>query len=272
MALAGKIMRYVDCSDLNLIGDGLCATPYLLHLADRYNGLSITNGYCSDIRPLIDFRSLNIHFDQTAPESTPVKKMDLSAVFHWCNINPKGIGLHMCQGYFSISDECFSINDEPIPTLPITLPFHITPVSFTNRTIVISPFSRTDHQNNKAWLDERWIEVGNRLLAQNLAAKIVVVGTYNDPWGAFETSGFELMVGQPLMNVLEAMRNARLVMSVDNGISHLCHFGGIGHHLLLAPQCLAPKFVYNPRGRNVRGEPLKISVDQIYSLAQEMLS
>ena len=257
-------MIWANARNLNLIGDALCSVPYIVYLANKRGGVSVVEGFCKDVRKLIPFSAYNVYFDQFTPEGTEVKLLDLSKVFHHCNISPIGAGLHMCQGYFAI-------DNEQIPELPITLPFPITSVSFTSRHIVISPFSRTDYQHNKSWLDERWVELGKRLLANNMASKIVVVGSFNDDWSVFENCGFTLFPGRPLIEVLELIRDSRLFLSVDNGVSHLAHFGGIQHHLLLQPQCLTEAFITNPRGRHIRGNPLDVTVDKMYDLAKEML-
>jgi hypothetical protein len=67
------------------------------------------------------------------------------------------------------------------------------------------------------------------------------------------------------------MRCAALVISIDNGISHLAHFGGVSQHLLLAPACLPASFVANPRGRMIRGVPIDITVQKVLEAAEEML-
>jgi hypothetical protein len=60
------------------------------------------------------------------------------------------------------------------------------------------------------------------------------------------------------------------VITIDTGISHLCHFGGVARHVLIYPACLADGFVKNPRGKTIRGVPKDIKVDQVWRLIQEI--
>lgn len=185
--------------------------------------------------------------------------MLLDQVFNHCNIADRT--LHMSQGWFVL-------NGHEAPELPITLPFSGAPYGYhRNKLIICSPFSRSDNNNNKLWPHERWVDLLRRITRDG--RRVLVIGSGVEDWEPYYE--FDCAKDMTLCGILELLRECDLFLSIDNGISHLAHFGGVAQHLLLMPECLSPSFICNPRGYNVRGNPIDIGVDSVESLAKEML-
>lgn len=257
---------YVDASSLGRIGDALASLPYLRMLAEQDSGRQIAfinDTFCKPVRDLIADWGWRFGSDVQAPLGIPVVQMDLHKVFNRCNVIQPD--LHMAQGWFACANQ-------PVSSLPIDLPFYIEEPErpWTRDEICISPFSRSDYKGNKLWPLDRWVEVANAL-AHGRESYIRILGADSDHFGVFAGRGYSWAVGWPLPRVLGLLRRCKLFLSVDNGISHLAHFGGVAHHLLLAPKCLSESFVRNPRGRHIRDEPAAIGIDQVVALAKEMM-
>ena len=81
------------------------------------------------------------------------------------------------------------------------------------------------------------------------------------------------MFDRPLPQVLDLMRRSSLVMTLDNGIGHLAHFGGVDRHVMLYPDCLPLWFAESPNALLVRGGPTPagIPVGRVIELARQVL-
>ena len=170
----------------------------------------------------------------------------------------------MAQGYFRLAGD-------DVPPTPMTLRLR-EGTTYAERCVAISPFSASDHDHNKAWFEDRWHDVVRAILDDPSVDEVLVLGGELDDPAAFLGRRVRSVRGTDLREVLSILRTCRLFVSVDNGLSHLAHFGGVSRHLLLAPQCLAKSFVANPRGRMVRGVPAEISAVEVIRMAREMLS
>jgi hypothetical protein len=268
----------VDAQQLGLIGDALAAVPYIDYLAGRHgrgawfihDGPS--NAFCPMVRPLLN-PSLGFLFGGDCPCPAPTYTIDLGAAFRLAN--HKRLDLHMAQSYFALEGV-------GTPEVPITLPLLAEPLPPHPECIIVAPFSRSDYRNSKAWLPERWVETIHAILAADVGVNHAVILGSARAGAVDDTSPFvgrqwpagtevSLMLDEPLQTVLGALRSCRLFLSVDNGIAHLAHFGGVAHHAMLQPACLSENFVRNPRGRMIRGEPVKIMPPEMIQLAMGML-
>jgi ADP-heptose:LPS heptosyltransferase len=85
-------------------------------------------------------------------------------------------------------------------------------------------------------------------------------------------AGIQPVFDRPLSQVLDLMRQAPLVMTLDSGIGHLAHFGGVSRHVMIYANCLPGKFAEAPRALHVRGPmPAAISADQVLEAARQVL-
>jgi hypothetical protein len=254
-------MLQVDGQDLNRMGDALAALPWMWRLARRHDGLRVVDDQLfSPLRPLLP-DEMGIYFGPGRPDGPPTLKVDIHDNFHFCGVRGN---VHMCQGYF------ISAGERP-PLLPVTLPLLDDGPADLCRSVVVSPYSRSDHRHNKAWFDDRWNELIAAVLLHPDVDEVVILSDGIDDTTPLLAPNTRVMESRPLREVLSALRGCRLVISVDNGISHLAHFGGVSRHLLLAPACLPAAFVANPRGRSVRGEPVAVRATTMIDVAREML-
>ena len=252
----------VDGGQLNLIGDSLCALPWLRYCVEKEQAQGVIftgGGFCKAVRPLIANWGW-VFRDESAQElGYETTDVPLHQVFQWCN--QVNLNLHMAQGYFAIAGY-------PIPPLPISLPFREDDRDPFEGHIICSPFSRSDHQNNKLWPHARWVEVLNAVKGRR---GVAIIGSSADDWSDYIDTDFEILTDYPLPIILGALRRTPLFLSVDNGMSHLAHFGGVSRHGMIYPACLSESFVRNPLGVYVRGNPLDVTVDQVVALAEQIL-
>ena len=179
---------------------------------------------------------------------------------------------HMRQGYFS----CL---DLPIPTEVPPIKYRKDPnhpgIGFSF-DILVSPFSRSDHNHNKKWYDDRWYDVTCQLTA--LGYRILVVGSAEDM--KTDTADVFLQAVRDTINpdsrqvygvydlkldtVMDAIEHAQLCITLDNGISHLVSAVG-ANHILLYPGCLPSPWVRNPNSNalHIHKEPINITVDDV---------
>ena len=104
--------------------------------------------------------------------------------------------------------------------------------------VVLSPFSHSE--GGKKWDYEQWNRVVEYLESKNIAYTILSNDQYyNNDITPF--LGKNHTRNQSLDVVLSIIEKAKLVISIDNGISHLTHFLGTPH-ILLYPSDLFSKF------------------------------
>jgi hypothetical protein len=241
-----------------LVGDTLCTLPFLRYLHELH-GADIIVGP---------------HFNQWvyASLNAPWLQQGVScATEYWLDAdNAMRVGAregcHMAAAYFGqhglrVTDLPFDLRDMFLnPDAEVHGDF-----------IAIAPFSRTDIGGNKAWPINRWVQFA-RLCEDVWGLPVYAFGTTKD----FEqASGFAFhtapVCDKPLWEVLAYFRQARAVVTIDTGLSHLCHFGCIAHHALLYPKCLSPEFVTNPRGKNIWSYPAEVSVEDMLNLTKEVM-
>lgn len=244
-------MIQVKCPGQNLIGDALCAVPFILYLCQKHAaGAFITDGFNVPVRDLIPSYPFEYREPTCAVEA--VYELDIQAA--WQMNFHKRWPWHMAQMYFAYAGE-------PIPSLPMNYQMHAASCGLSPG-IVLSPFSRTNApDNNKLWPHERWAEV----IGTFKLTPAYVIGTDEDNFSAYEgLPNVIILRNRPLPEILTLLRQAHIVLSLDNGIGHLCHFGKVRRHVMLYADCLPPTLAENPFAVHVRGRmPIDIPVANV---------
>jgi Glycosyltransferase 61/Glycosyltransferase family 9 (heptosyltransferase) len=254
---------YID-HEAPALGDSLTAIPWMLEVA-RLNGteVHVTGRFNKSLRPLV--RLLPLRFSPVCGPG-PVLQYRANVRAAWDAAGPRG--LHMAQGHFLVAGM-------RAPELPITLPLVSEP-STLRPGFVFAPFSASEQiqegRHAKMWPAERWRGLARHLRARFLRETVYLLGGPNDDPEPYLEEGTVPMLGKPLPQVLHLIRSARLFVSIDNGLSHLAHFAGVGHHLLLYPEITYPALVTNPRARVIRAWPSEITIDEVAACAEEMVA
>jgi hypothetical protein len=259
----------VDGGQLDRIGDALCAVPWLSSLAAKHGGVRIVDDrFSHSVRAILpDELGLIFGLGRDGRDGEPLVPVPLHENFDALNASTgPGVGLHMCQGYFMLAGE------EP-PVLPLDLGLlDFGPLPEMASTVVLSPFSMSDANHNKAWFGDRWTALLPRLMAMPGVERIAVLGTAGEDFSPFHCSHVHILCGWGLRDVMSVLRSCRLFISIDNGLSHAAHFGNVANHLLLYPSILPAAFVRNPRARIVRSAPIDLAVDRVAEAGRAMLS
>ena len=245
------------------VGDTVTTLPWMLALAERHAADVLVSGKFSDaVRSLTD--GMPLVFDAGGRTVTRSYVADVRA--SWEYAGPRG--LHMSQGYFDLADM-------QRPALPISLPFRASEIDLPPG-VVISPFSASERADSREhvriWFPERWRAVIEHLLAAGVAARVYVVGGASDDPSPYLTSGVTPLMGQPLDRILALLRATPLFISIDTGLSHVAHFGGIDRHLLLYPEVNFPTLMTNPRATMLRAWPKDIAVESVIDAAMAIIA
>jgi hypothetical protein len=259
-------MIKIEGAGSGLIGDSLAAVPYILERCKQHDTQAYVGAdFNREVISLLHGQHHPLFFED-APEGLVTYKLDLSGMWHHCEKH--GWPWHMAQGYFAY--EGLSV-----PTLPMSFRMKAQGL-YLRPSLIISPFSRSNNpvDNNKLWPHERWVMMARQLQAKGVVDTVYVVGgSVDDNVSYYSNAGFEVLFAQPLWLVLGFLQSAKLVMTVDNGIGHLCHFGNVKNHVLQYPDCLPPKFAESPYAEHVRGRmPIDISVEQMVDGAMRVLA
>lgn len=272
-----------------LIGDSLVQVPFMQAVAGEYGGgARVTGDFNKGVIPLLKEPGFSFDFDGSGDGADFV--LDPSEAYR--EYARSGHELHMAQCYFRMFGR-------PVPDLPL-------PIGFTSVRndllpgLVISPFSYSDvGTKTKVWPHDRWIQVARELLSEGLVDHAYVVGTSNDRMvrpaqtdgsprqmiqnhrkaqgdsmeiDGYEKAGIRPVFDQPLPYVLALLRKASLVLTLDNGIGHLAHFGGVKRHAMLYADWLPRRFAESHWAVHVRGFlPVDISVDQMLLAARQAM-
>jgi hypothetical protein len=78
---------------------------------------------------------------------------------------------------------------------------------------------------------------------------------------------------RPLTEVLDLLKRSPLVMTTDNGVSHLAQIGGVSRHVLLYPDAMRKGWAEAPLALIARGAtPGDIRPDAVVDLALRVLA
>lgn len=252
-------MIEIDARSGELIGDALCHVPYMDWLTRQHGTYANVIGLNRKVASLLA-PSYPFIFDGPSEGGTPIFRMSIQDAFGYSN------QCHAAQAFF----RQYHI---PEPELPLTLDLREAP-SGLSPGVVISPYSRSNSpDDNKRWLPSRWVETIQTLRGEGLIDQVYVLGDsrYDDP-SPYIRNGIEPIFDFSLAQVLHLMRQAPLVMTIDNGMSHLAHFGGIDRHVLLYPGCLPQCWVRNPRATLVTASmPIHVQSADMVRAARQAL-
>ncbi len=244
------------------IGDTLLSVPFLLHLANTLRTtVSIDGQFNRLVRPLMarmpfSFGSMQ-NYTATLHFSASVHEVFEHARTHNC---------HMLESYFHLFDLA------PPPILPISLPLSSEACGLAPG-VVVSPFSGsdTDEHHWKIWWPDRWLEVMAFLVRRNIGSRIYIVGSRTDDFRPYERSGAVPVIDEPLPRVLDLLRRSSLLLSIDNGISHLAHFGDVTRAVQIVPKSYPSRMVFNPRAVQIYDHPRDISPARMISAIRACL-
>lgn len=254
-------MIQIQTTHAYLIGDCLSTVPFMAYLCGKHQTEAVVSGEFNSLVAAILGPSYHFRFDEdpSVYQFEAVYSLSVAALFDLCS------QVHMCQSFFKTENL-------PVPELPLELDLLAKPCDLPPG-LVISPYSRSNMpDNNKLWPHERWLEVVQTLRNMGIADRVYVVGAsgYDDPT-LYIAAGVEPVFDRPLAMVLDLIRQAPMFLSIDNGISHLAHYGGVGRHVLLYPGCLPECWVRNPRAAIVRAPmPIDIQPAAIINAALQM--
>jgi ADP-heptose:LPS heptosyltransferase len=244
-----------------LLGDCLAQLPFMCAVAEaRGDRVRLTGEFNRHIAPLLE--PLPIAFEPGGRRDSAEFVLEVWPAYQ-ASLRTK---LHMVQSYFHICDW-------PIPAMPIDLPFKTEPCSLPPG-IVLSPFSGSDlGTNTKLRPHDRWVQVIRTLRRLRLAEHVYLLGTNKaDSAAPYAVAGIEPVFDRPLTQVLDLMRQAPLVLTIDTGTGHLAHLGGVKRHVMIYADCQPPLWAEAPRATIVRGaKPANISVDQVLEAAHRVL-
>lgn len=258
-------MIVVNASPLLRIGDTLAATPYLIALAEQhgFGAFFVNDTFCPAVRPLLPPDLGFVFGKRESPCIAPAFSLDLGRAFNYPG--NQGHAYHMSQVWFNEGGL-------PVPPTPMAIPMTAEPIPAHPEVVLCAPFSNSDDNHSKMWFVARWQEVFGALLTAGLGVeRIVVACSSKDDVEPFLGPQVTSMPDEPLPVVLGALRSCRLAITVDSGLSHLAHFGGVRHHLLLCHNNLPAHFVCNPYGRLIQSAMRELSTEAVIEAALDML-
>jgi hypothetical protein len=218
-----------------LLGDCLAQVPFMCAVAKaRADRVRLTGRFNQSIIPLLG--DMPIDFDPHGNDAGAEFKLPVWPAY-MSSLRTK---LHMAQCYFHDLDW-------PVPDLPIDLPFKTEPCGLPPG-LVVSPFSGSDlGTNTKLWPHDRWVQVVQALRKLGLVHHAYVIGrSSTDSIAPYAVAGIQPVFDRPLTQVLDLMRRAPLVLTIDTGTGHLAHFGGVSRHVMVYADCLPAKFAEAP--------------------------
>lgn len=249
-------MKVLIKHEADLIGDCLCAFPAILKKAESSElSLWIRNKH---VQSLFKAPShLTLLLDE--PSGAEVRKFDqvfspnLSTVFFERHAKE-----HMIQTYFHLLELPIP-QDIPPPSV------QFAPTS-DRYDFLISPYSYSGTLT-KEWPLGNWYPILDRLLK---VGSVGILGSgqglyKNPPCPFFQSVSY--VYDRPLPEVATLISRARLVLTVDNGISHLTHAVG-APHILLYPIILPVCWVQNPRNNvaMIREDPARLNPDRVLNI------
>lgn len=274
--------------DTGLMGDAICALPALQYLIKQENekgnipNIHFANKHVKKLIPS--------HFKYNIIE--PIEEYDY--VFNASKAWNAGIfNLHMMQAHFKA-------NNLPVPTVENMKPeINITHEGFVKLTVgaklpedetfdfLISPFSRSDGNNNKLIPLDRWQKVIDYLNEKGYKVGVLcqtkdynyldidlnnkeIISELNDIDKEVFT-GVTYVADKSFDVAAGYIKDVKIrVLSIDNGVSHLVHCVG-SPHLLFYPFCLPKTWVTNTNKNAVviQDHPINFTSDRMIEFIEK---
>ena len=239
------------------IGDTLCVLPLIMQMAEICaTDVHVSGAFAAAVRPLV--AALPIRFDALQADAAITARVDIAVAYN----EGRALNQHMAASICRLAGW-------PLPALPISLALTAAPHD-RPAGIVLSPFSGSANPWYKAWPQSRWLRIVQYLRATQ-DDPIYVLAASGEDAAPFAHAGAIPLSGLTLPAVLSVMQRSSLFISIDNGLSHLAHFGAVPRHLLIYPELLPPNLVVNPRASVLRGRPEAIAVAQVIDRIQDLL-
>ena len=239
------MIKTVVAKRVGLVGDSISTFPFLYFLAKNHR-VKVCGEFCPDVIGLL---TVNIDFEigDTTPElirsADHVLEPTLALEY---GIKEK---LHMWDTHFVYND--FDIDTVQIPHITTNMDF-----TAPHYNLVVSPFSRSDINNNKKWPDENWIRVLEN--AKN-KSKLVIGNEKYDNLDLYRPYADVLGNGS-LIHIAGIIHKCGLFASIENGMGHLAHLVRKTRHYMLIPPVAVPYYFICNRYSNlfVLGNPSSI--------------
>jgi hypothetical protein len=246
-------------TNLGLIGDAICGMPFLHDLSKTYNVIAGPN-ISKWVLEGVDFP---VAFDPNLNLEDADYHLDSSLTWQACS---RGGNIHhMAQGHYLV-------NGLTIPRMPLSIPLKFQQCNL-EPGIVISPFSRSDHQGNKFWDLKNWLELIN-----HFPDPVYVVGSsqYNndklkygeDSWDWITATKIRPVINKPMSYISSLLKSCKMLVSIDTGTSHLAHMLGMSNHALLYSPAVPPNFVRNPHAITLVNWPKRVTVQDMLHLCK----
>jgi len=245
-------------TNLGLIGDAICGMPFLYDLSKSYKVIAGPN-INKWVLEGIDFP---ITFDPDLKQQDARYHVDSSISWQTCSMH--GNVHHMAQGHYIANGLGF-------PELPLSFPLKFQQCNL-EPGIVISPFSRSDHQGNKFWDLRNWLE-----LIKYLPDPIYVVGSLTDKphpeygedtWDWITGTRIRPVINKPMPYISSLLKSCKMIVSIDTGTSHLAHMLSMSNHALLYSPAVPPNFVKNPHSKVVMNWPRNVTVEEMLHMCK----
>lgn len=274
-----------------LVGDSLAQVPFMRAVGHERSGRALVTGdFNRGVIPLLKGSAFSFDLEASG-EGADFILAPNAAYQEYVRSNHE---LHMAQCYFRMFGRA-------VPGLPVSIDM-ATETCDLAPGLVMSPFSHSDAgTRTKVWPHARWIQVAQSLLNEGTVEHAYVLGTSKDRTvntpadagasprqtierhrkaqqeaveiGGYEAAGIRPVFDQPLPYVLDLIRKAALVLTLDNGISNLAHFGGVKRHVLLYADWLPRRFTESHWATHVRGRlPIDVSVPQMLAAARQVMA
>ena len=249
--------------EVAIIGDTLTTLPFIHHLHGIFGQpIHVAGEFSRPVRDLVSETVISFA-TPTRPKSIP---FTLNIIAARDIASP--IGLHACQGFYLLAGM-------PLPRLPMRPDLRAEPCGLP-AGVVIAPFITTERNqpdnHDRAWYADRWRQVIHYLTAERGIPNVYLIGSSDDDRSLFKFPGLRHVINRPLPEILDVMRRAALCITLDNGPSHLAHFGGVSKHLLLYPSLHRPNLVRNPAGLSIYKSIVDISVNEVIAGIERLLN
>lgn len=243
------------------IGDTIAAFPALAAYAWRAATPVEVYLACAAVRPLLPKHPYIVLLDERPKKGMMLDVQQIAGAFIHS-------GMSMSQGYL----DAIGLKDVArikVPELQINI--GQAPDQMPQYDVILAPFSHSDNgTNTKIWPREKWQALVSMLW--QLGLTIGLVGTNKDinEWGFWKDEPVIDIIDMPLQVVGHFLRNAKVVVSTDNGINWMCQ-GLWVKHILMLPMTAHPNWTANLT-RNGMNVPITIEVTPIFNAIRDIIN